>query len=223
MSSQRQLLIWVLAALAASALLAGVLLRRHQQTRRRWNAFLLGSPHSGARLFEKKGCIRCHAVNGWGSQTGPDLGLERPSHSSLNELVTAMWNCAPRMLERIKTDRIPYPFLGQEDMAHLFAFLYTSRYIDEPGDAPQGERLFQTKGCARCHAVRGSGGGVGPDLSKVGGVDTPIVWAQLMWNHAPAMEKEAQTRGIPWPKFKSGEVVDILEYLASFNNQRRLK
>ena len=213
MSSKRQVLIWVLAAGAACALLAATLFWQHQYTRRRWSAFLLGDPHLGARLFEKKGCIQCHAVNGWGSQLAPDLGSERPPKSSLNELITAMWNCAPRMWERIRVERISYPALNQEDMAHLFAFLYTARYVDEPGDPSHGRALFEKKGCARCHAIRGSGGGVGPDLSTVGGVDTPIVWAQLMWNHAPAMEAGMQQLGVRWPRFEAAEMNDLLAYM----------
>jgi mono/diheme cytochrome c family protein len=30
-------------------------------------------PVSGARLFQAKGCVRCHAVNGVGGTGGPDL------------------------------------------------------------------------------------------------------------------------------------------------------
>src|SRR6185312_2565583 len=39
------------------------------------------------------------------------------------------------------------------------------------GDAERGQRLFfDLKGlaCARCHAVRGEGGKVGPDMSGIG-------------------------------------------------------
>ena len=213
MSSQRQLLIWVLGAVSATAFLLGVLVWQHQRTRRHWSAFVLGNPHVGAQVFERKGCIQCHAVSGWGSNLAPDLGLERPPRSSLNQLVSAMWNCAPRMWARIRAERISYPVLNQEDMAHLFAFLYTARYVDEPGDVSRGRQLFQRKSCGRCHSLRGEQGKLGADLSAVGGVDTPIVWAQLMWNHAPAMEAGMEQLGLSWPRFESDEMNDLLAYI----------
>jgi cytochrome c len=211
----------VAAALAAMALFAAVLLRQHRYTRSRWSVFLAGRPHRGAELFEKKRCVNCHAVNGWGQRRAPDLGAEQPPRSSFNQLVTAMWNCSPRMWTLIQKERIPYPMLTDEEMTHLFAFLYTSRYVDEPGDQTRGTRLFQTKGCVRCHALRGKGAEIGPDLSGVGGIDTPIVWAQAMWNHAPAMEAGMQQLGLSWPKFQGAEMNDLLAYIREVTTGHR--
>ncbi len=213
LNSRRQLLIWVIAAVAASSLLAAVLLWQHKAAHMRWGAFLSGSPHKGAQLFEIKGCVHCHSVNGWGGHLALDLGFERPPRSNLNQLVSAMWNCAPRMWERIRTERITYPALDEEDMAHLFAFLYTARYLDEPGDSYRGRQLFTTKRCISCHALRGEGGRKGPDLAAVGGVDTPIVWAQAMWNHAPAMAATMEELGYTWPRFEGSEMNDLLAYI----------
>lgn len=89
MSSARQLLIWMVAATAACALLAG-LLAWEQSTRIRESSFLVGSPRVGAHLFEKKGCLNCHAVNGWGGRLAPDLGFEAPARASRSQLVAAM-------------------------------------------------------------------------------------------------------------------------------------
>ena len=83
-------------------------------------------------------------------------------------------------LTRTPTVDTAYPDLDNRDMANLFAFLYTARYVDEPGDARRRERLFLAKGCTRCHGAHGTTGAIGPDLSTVGGVDTPLVWAQTM-------------------------------------------
>lgn len=221
MTSRRQLAIWVVAALGASSLLAGVLIWQHKHQRVRYASFLAGDPHKGAHLFEKKGCAHCHAVGGTGGRVGPDLGFELRPKSSINQLVTAMWNHAPRMWDRMRAEKMKYPAISHEETAHLFAFLYTARYVDEPGEADHGRALFVSKGCLRCHSVKGEGGKVGPELSEVGGFDTPIRWTQAMWNHAPAMEAGMQKMGVEWPKFQEQEMNDLLAYVRQISGGPR--
>jgi mono/diheme cytochrome c family protein len=181
---------------------------------------MVGNPHTGSLLFEREGCAHCHSVNGFGGQLAPDLGYEGEPRSGINALVSAMWNHAPRMWERIRAENLGYPDLGIEEMAHLFAFLYTARYVDEPGDRNKDQALFQKKGCARCHSVNG-GGRVGPDLAAVKGVDTPIRWTEAMWNHAPAMETAAQQMGIAWPRFEDREMNDLVAYIRASSSAMR--
>jgi mono/diheme cytochrome c family protein len=171
------LLLWGIMALCTLILLAAVLIRvGYRNSSIRWSSFLVGDPHEGATLFfEKKGCAGCHSVNGVGGKSAPELGYNRSSQSRLSQIVSAMWNHAPRMWESMHAKRVAYPYLDQEDMANLFAFLYTARYVDEPGDERRGERLYASKGCARCHGAQGTAAAIGPDLSTVAGVDTPIV------------------------------------------------
>lgn len=217
MSSRRQFVVWVVAAVGAAALLVGVMIWVDRYLPKRWGVFLVGDPETGADLFfGRKGCARCHSVGGGGGHLAPDLGYKSHPKAGLGELVTSMWNHAPKMWERMREWKITYPPLSDSEMAHLFAFLYTAKYVDEPGDATQGFGLFRTKGCIRCHGVRGNGGEIGPDLSKLEGVDTPIRWTQAMWNHAPAMEASMQKLGLQWPKFEGREMNDLLAYVRGF-------
>ena len=211
MTLRRQMLWWILGALGAAALLAGVIQWRHRYTRVRWANFLVGDPRTGSQLFQGKGCARCHAVNGVGGRVGPELGFQQPL-AGLNQLVAAMWNHAPRMWEAFEKEKFRYPELGDRDMAHLFAYLYTARYVDEPGDFYRGRQLFKTKECIRCHSFYGEGAKIGPDLSTVI-ADTPIAWTQAMWNHAPAMEAELHKLGAAWPEFQGSEMNDLLAYV----------
>ena len=41
--------------------------------------------------------------------------------------------------------------------------------VQERGDAARGQRLYRKLECAQCHAIAGSGGAVGPDLTSIGG------------------------------------------------------
>jgi cytochrome c2 len=61
--------------------------------------------------------------------------------------------------------------------------------------------------------VQGEGGKDGPDLSRLSAPGDPISWARRIWNHAAAMEKAAQQKGVSWPEFQGGEMGDLLAYL----------
>lgn len=214
MIAKRQAVIWLVAALGATSLLAAALVWQRQYVLTHWSTFMVGDPHVGAQLFfDRGGCAHCHSVNGVGARTAPDLGFSQSPEAGLNQVVSAMWNHAPRMWERMRTEKIVYPDLRNEEMSHLFAFLYTARYDDERGDPENGRRLFRNKGCARCHTIGGQGGDIGPDLSSVEGVDTPMRWTQAMWNHAPAMERGVERLHMAWPLFQGREMNDLLAYV----------
>lgn len=218
----RPILIWSIAAVSASALLASVLVWQHRYAQTRWSIFMVGDPHTGSLLFfEKEGCAHCHSVNGFGGKLAPDLGYARTPQGGINQLVSAMWNHAPRMWERMRAEKVAYPDLGNQEMAHLFAFLYTARYVDEPGDENKGLGLFRKKSCVRCHSLQGGGGEVGPDLSTVKGVDTPIRWTAAMWNHAAIMERVAHRMDIAWPHFENREMNDLLAYIRANSSGTR--
>lgn len=210
--SKWQLLAWAVAAVAAGSLLAGVLRWESQSRRQGWNTMLVGTPRTGAKLFERKGCARCHSVNGAGGRLAPDLGSERPS-SGPDQLVTAMWNHAPRMWDRIREEQVAYPSMNPQEMAHLFAYLYTARYVGEPGVVDEGRRVFEKKGCVGCHAPQATGDRKAPDLSTRTAASSLVGWTQAMWNHAPAMETAMREAGVAWPKFEGAEMSDLLAYL----------
>lgn len=206
--SARQLVFWVAIALGASALLFGVLQweRRHAPTR--WSALPIGRARGGERLFQKKGCTRCHAVSGIGGTAGPDLGSGRSSRSRPDQLVVAMWNHAPRMWERMRAEGLEYPELEAQEMADVFAYLDTARSVDEAGDAERGRQLWETKGCARCHAAGDRAVAAGPrGLEALRDSATPIAWATAMWNHPPLAGGNGERL-----RFEGGEMSDLLAF-----------
>jgi cytochrome c2 len=218
----RTLLLWLIAALLAFAFLAAVLAWQRRGPRRA-PSFLTGDPAYGSWLFETKGCLHCHAINGFGGHSAPDLGTGRGAEANLNELVTTMWNHAPAMWKRMQQEHIDVPVLTEGDVTNLFAFLYVARYLDEPGDPANGQRLLAAKGCLECHSVRGEGGTRGPDLAKIPGVDTPIEWAYTLWNHAPAMEADIHQVGVAWPRFEHAEMNDLLAYIRQISSAPRME
>ena len=214
MSSRRQKIILIVASTVALLFLFGILVWQRRRSPERWDTFLVGDPRIGAQTFQQKGCSRCHSVLGVGAKLAPDLGLRGAAGSSMNELVTQMWNHAPRMWEQLRISNTSFPQFTAEEMANLFAYLYVTCYDDESGDRTRGELLFKQKGCIRCHSIGViQGGSVGPNLRDLGPVVTPIFWTQTMWNHAPAMESHMRELNIAWPIFEGEQMNDLLAFV----------
>lgn len=206
LSSARQLGYWIALALATTALLAGILSWERRHAPAQWSGLPIGGARGGERLFQKKGCARCHAVGGVGGSVGPDLASGPGAPSRPAQLVVAMWNHAPRMWERMRTEGLEYPALDAEEVADVLAYLYLARAVDGAGDKGKGERLYEAKGCARCHAVGGPANAGQPgSLETLRGATSPVGWARAMWNHPPA-------GGAEKPRFEGEEMNDLLAF-----------
>lgn len=84
------------------------------------------------------------------------------------------------------------------------------------GDPIRGQRLFAEKGCVRCHAVRGAGGRIGPDLGRNKGRSYVDI-ASMLWNHSVGMgEKMAEFR-MTRPTFEGDELSDLISFLYFLN------
>ena len=172
-----------------------------------------GDPKAGMRVFFDKGCARCHSVLGEGGKSAPDLARAPAGHLNSSEMLAAMWNHAPNMWEKMRIEGVAPPKFAEQDTANLFAFLYSARSLDEPGDAEHGRSLLAQKHCLDCHHLGTTGGHIAPDLIKWAGYRNPVSWMQAMWNHAPAMQSVMATRGVEWPVFSGNDMSDLVAYV----------
>jgi cytochrome c2 len=83
------------------------------------------------------------------------------------------------------------------------------------GDVRRGSAVFIVKGCARCHAIWGEGGDIGPDLgrTRAGGL-TDSELAAAMWNHIPRMWGKMQEEGIAHVAISEPEMADLFSFMA---------
>jgi mono/diheme cytochrome c family protein len=204
----REFALWVAIAAAALALLAAILRVQHTTTQNRWATVVATKPAQGNAVFREKGCANCHGDNAGGGPHGPAL---RQRAATLPQLVTAMWNHAPRMYEAMKDARVSYPTLSYDETGQLVAYLYLAGYSDEPGDAAHGRELFVTKHCVRCHTSEGNG--VAPKVQALAHGDSPITWTQTLWNHASGMDTSLRRMGLSWPHFQANELRDLFAYV----------
>lgn len=173
-----------------------------------------GSPRRGRELFASKRCNECHAVAGVGGRGGPDLGRRgREFVGSLSSLAGLMWNHSQGMSAELSRRNLPRTTFSGQEMADILAYLYFVNYANVPANPERGGAIFVKK-CSPCHSV-GGGQRVGPDLGITRNLDEPIAVIAAMWDHAPKMERELRTRGLPWPRLEPGEAADLTAFLLS--------
>jgi cytochrome c oxidase cbb3-type subunit III len=119
----------------------------------------------GASLF-RANCSPCHGLNAHGGGRGPDLTSGRWTHGSTDD-----------DLFRTITQGVPgtdMPANSFEDSETHTIIVYLRslalpKNITVVGNAEKGKKIFfGAVGCSNCHMVRGIGGVLGPDLSRVG-------------------------------------------------------
>ena len=173
----------------------------------------------GRKLFRDKGCQTCHSLAGTGGRVAPALDEYSPYVSPLH-LTASLWNRGKAMAEEMDKRRVERPTFEGNDIADLLAYIRSAggsseRVYVAPGNPNRGEALFKAKHCVECHAVKGHGGTVGPDLGlKLKGSLMRIAGA--MWNHGPKMWAKMAERGIGVPKLKTSEMSDLISYLYYF-------
>jgi cytochrome c oxidase cbb3-type subunit III len=119
----------------------------------------------GASLF-RANCSPCHGLSARGGGRGPDLTIGRGTHGSTDSAIF-----------RTITQGVPgteMPANGFQD-AEIWAIIAYLRSLAPPNrpiasdDPVNGKKIFfGSSGCSNCHMVKGSGGLLGPDLSRVG-------------------------------------------------------
>ncbi|MDA1091811.1 MAG: c-type cytochrome [Acidobacteria bacterium] len=122
-----------------------------------------GELEQGKRLFESQ-CGSCHGPLGNGGK-GANLAHPRLRRANNDE---ALANIIRR---GISGTEMPGSPLTPTQVSSIAAYVKTlGRVAPEavPGDRAQGEAVYTSSGCARCHTVGGRGGVVGPALDDIG-------------------------------------------------------
>ena len=119
----------------------------------------------GGAMFRQR-CAGCHGPDARGDR-GPDLtGLWASGVSDDRIFRTVRQGVPGTEMPAADPSRVP-----DRDIWQVLAYVRTLAASDPPqafaGTAENGERIFQ-KMCRTCHMVNGSGGELGPDLSRIG-------------------------------------------------------
>ena len=119
----------------------------------------------GASLF-RSNCSPCHGLNARGGGRGPDLTTGRWAHGGTDAEIFRT------ITQGVAGTEMPANAFEDSEIRTIIAFLRSltpARSTKLPGNPAAGEKIFETSGgCSRCHMVKGKGGVLGPELSRVG-------------------------------------------------------
>jgi mono/diheme cytochrome c family protein len=112
----------------------------------------------------------------------------------------------------------PWPSVRRGTGAVMLALLCAVGAALAQGPPPSqnvlaGSRVFGDQGCARCHAIGGVGGGVGPDLARLGGTHSMNGLAAALWDHLPQMSARMRELGVRPPQLSTQQTSDLVAFL----------
>lgn len=179
------------------------------------------NPIEGREVFEEKGCMNCHAINGIGGNIGPDFGKHLFVGDEFN-LFSKMWNHSPKMLLLMSHSSTQKPEFTGKEFKSLSNFLFFIRYLGQYGNVEAGKRLFVSKKCIECHSVgRPIAGKIPLDSMKI--YASPVYLAQAMWNHSSEMKNLSKEKGIKLPQFSDNEFANLIAYIRSASSVKSEK
>jgi len=156
-----------------------------------------GDAARGEKLFREFKCIQCHAAKARQAYTP-------------NGMASAMWTHATAMSKAIEAARIPRPQMSAAQAADLHAYFGRSKDTDPPGDARQGEKLYQAKLCASCHddPIMGA-----PALR--GRKSTASAYSMIagLWMHGGGMLSRMATANKQWQQISAEEIGHLVAFL----------
>jgi cytochrome c oxidase cbb3-type subunit 3 len=141
---------------------------------------------AGKDLFEAT-CSRCHGLDGGGSD-GPSLqGVpDRLGDQAMGDIIRGG---IPG------TGMNGFSSLNAEETGQVIGYIRTMGHTADAevaqGDAAHGKTVYDSSGCSTCHIINGQGGGVGPELSRVGAMRGPSYLRSTLIAPGTILPKEA--------------------------------
>jgi cytochrome c2 len=124
-----------------------------------------------------------------------------------------MWNHAPAMWAAMRERNIRAGDLNEQGAADLFAYFYSARFFERPGDAGRGKSLFSENHCTDCHGLMEAKVPEAKPVAEWESLGQPMTLVNAMWNHAATMRPEFVKRKLHWPVLSAEDLTDILVYL----------
>jgi mono/diheme cytochrome c family protein len=163
-----------------------------------------GDAGRGKLAFAAHHCADCHGIAHPIAGGGPMVSTWE-SLADPVVLAQQMWNHGPKMRDAFAQKKLPWAALSGQELTDILVYLQNlpetramARHFELP-PSDEGEQLFQSKGCASCHA-----GATALEHFLKNHTLTDI--AADMWNHQPEMKQ-------PAPQMSQAEMRQIVGYI----------
>jgi putative heme-binding domain-containing protein len=154
---------------------------------------------AGRKIFEAQ-CALCHGQTGTGGR-GPSLNRPILNHAPDDDALKKV------ISEGIEPEMPRAWQLDPQEVARVAQYVRSLGSLPPeqvPGDPVKGAALYQAKGCAACHLIRGVGEGLGPELTDIGARRNAAYLRQAVLNPAGSLpEGFLMLEAVP----QSGEVI----------------
>jgi len=172
----------------------------------------------GKRLWQGKNCNNCHTILGIGGYYAPDV---TKSYAVRGEAWLRQFLKDPQAMYP-GARQMPSFHLNEEQTTSLVAYLKWVSGIDTNDWPPTpktvaraespGARLFLAHNCNACHAIRGVGGTIGPDLAQVGS-RRPSDWIRAQLEDPRSHKSDSLMPS--YAQLPQVEKEQLVEYLSS--------
>jgi cytochrome c oxidase cbb3-type subunit 3 len=147
---------------------------------------------AGKELYEAT-CSKCHGLDGGGSD-GPSLqgAPQRLGDQATGDIIRGG---IPG------TGMNGFGSLSADETGQVIGYLRTLGNTADmevaKGDPAKGKAVYDSSGCTACHIISGEGGGVGPELTRVGSMRGPSYLRTTLLTPGAILPKEggAMERG----------------------------
>jgi mono/diheme cytochrome c family protein len=96
------------------------------------------------------------------------------------------------------------------EMRDMVSYVWAQRYLENKGSLERGKKVFAARKCGVCHNDPASGA---PALTSRDRDYSGITMVSVLWGHGPAMLSRMREKQIPWPRFDTQEMSDLIAYL----------
>jgi len=174
---------------------------------------------AGKWAWQKYNCNDCHTILGIGGYYAPDVTKVMSSRDK--DWVTRFLKEPEKVWPNAR--KMPNLNLKDQEVADLAAFLIWVNGIDTNNWPPKpllasavtsvnpGEVVYKSQGCSACHMIAGTGGKIGPDLSKVG-KKRDKTWIEKQIRDPKA--HNANSIMPPFTRLSQRDLDDLSSYLA---------
>ncbi len=180
----------------------------------------------GKRVWHKYNCNDCHTILGIGGYYAPDM---TKVYSLRGEAWLSAFLKNPESPDPQRR-KMPNQGLSDDEIKKIIAFFkwvdgidtnewppkpvtatrVTKATIEEPPQVLKGKTVYSQNRCDLCHQIGGKGGGVGPDLSRVGAKRDAQWIAQLIRDPKSV---NPNSRMPAYPQLSDDEIQALVSFL----------